>query len=352
MKPRWSRSWWAAQVTLTVGAASLVAGGCTEPTKPGPAPAASSAAPATTTTATATTSATAGGNAPQDRELQPVYPVDAGAPDPLAQKFCEAVHILPDKRAAECCGPGGAAAQTMAGQCVRTLSFALAQRAVTLAPADVDQCVEAMTKATAGCDWVTPFGGAVLPPACEGIVKGALAEKAQCRSSLECQGNLRCQGLSTIDLGKCSPPKAVKEPCNLATDMLASFTRQDHVDRDHPECDGYCSRSRCEAAVAEGGACKSDLACGKGRCADGKCANAALPAAGEACSGECAYGARCLKGKCVAPKAEGEACTANEECRGVCDRGDAGAGGHCQKTCPVVRLPILKNVPTATPKRK
>ncbi len=38
----------------------------------------------------------------------------------------------------------------------------------------------------------------------------------------------------------------------------------------------------------------------------------------------------------------------------MCERGDGGAGGRCQKTCPVVRLPILKNMPapTATPKRK
>lgn len=347
MKQR--RSWGIAGGGLAVGVTLIVAG-CTEGAKPGPGPAASSAAPPTASAIT-TTAAT---GAPPERELTPVYPVDAGAPDPLAQRFCDAVHVLPEKRAGACCGAGGNAGEVMSGQCVRTLSFALAQRALTIAPADVDRCVEAMTQATAGCDWIRPMGGVTMPEACEGIIKGALAEKAPCRSSLECQGSLRCQGLSTIDMGKCAPPKEAKQACNLAVDMLASFTRQDHVNRDHPECEGYCTHGRCEASVAEGGACESDLMCSKGHCASGKCTSAPLPAVGEACSGSCAPGARCLNGKCVAPRAEGEACSADAECRGACERGDGGTSGRCQKACPVVRLPVLKNLlpQSTTPKRK
>ncbi|APR82932.1 Hypothetical protein A7982_08281 [Minicystis rosea] len=335
---------------LAVGMTWLVVG-CTESAKPGPAPSvSSSAATAIPASTTASASVTAAPGAPAERELQPVYPVDAGAPDPLAQRFCDAIHVLPEKRAGECCGARGAAGEVMGGQCVRTLTFALSQHAVSLAAADVDRCVEAMTQATAGCDWVTPGGRAPIAAACEGIIKGTIAEKTACRSSLECSGNLRCQGLSTIDMGKCGPAKEAKQACNLAVDMLATFTRQEQVNRDHPECEGHCVRARCETSIAEGGVCESDAVCGKGHCAGGKCTSAPLPAVGEACTDSCVPGARCFKGKCIAPHAEGEACSANEECRGACERGDGGATGRCLKSCAVVRLPILKNLPSSKPK--
>ena len=285
--------------------------------------------------------------APGSDEIRPVYPADAGAPDPLAQRFCGAVELLPEQRRAECCGASGGLAEALGESCVRTLSFALAQRAVTLAAADVDRCVEAMTRATSGCDWITPRSPA-LPPECEGVVKGALQEKAPCRSSLECPEGERCLGLSTVDLGRCGPPKSARSPCNVAVDTLATFTRQDHLDRTHPECEGYCGHGRCEDVVAEGGTCALDRACGRGRCASGKCTSALLPAVGEACSGACAGGARCAQGKCSAPRAEGEGCEQDAECRGACVRADGGVEGSCAKSCPVFAMP---RTPAVAPRR-
>jgi hypothetical protein len=279
-------------------------------------------------------------------EIRPVYPVDAGAPDPLAARFCDAVVVLPERRKGECCGSASPVAALVGDQCVRTLTFALGQHAVTLSPEDVDRCVAAATRATSGCDWVT-LTTAGVPPECEGVVKGALPEKAQCRSSLECRDDMRCLGLSTVDLGACGRPKVARSPCNLAVDMLATFTRQDHVDRAHPECAGYCARNRCEDAAAVGGACAGDAMCGRGRCASGKCTSAPLPALGEACDGACAAGARCVQGRCAAPKAEEAFCKVDAECRGACVRTDGGSGGTCTKSCAAPR-PVAAPAVTGT----
>jgi hypothetical protein len=286
-------------------------------------------------------------------EIRPVYPVDAGAPDPLAARFCDVVLLEPERRRAECCSSSSAVASTLRDQCVRTLTFALGQHAVTLAPADVDRCADAVTRATSACDWVIP-NTVALPPECEGIVKGALKEKDPCRSSLECPDGMRCVGLSTVDFGACGAPKAARSPCNLAVDMLATFTRQDQLDRAHPECAGYCGHGRCEDRVAPGGTCSMDRACGQGHCSAGKCTDKALPAAGSPCTDACAAGARCVKGQCAAPRSEGGACESDVECRGQCVRGDAGAVGACVKSCPGSTIPAssVPARPGAPPSRR
>jgi hypothetical protein len=274
-----------------------------------------------------------------DDEVRPVYPIDAGPPDPLATRFCEAVQALPEQRRTACCADARTGVAPVAS-CVRTLSYAIAQHAVTLDEAAVEACAQAMKKATDGCDWVTPLAIAI-PPACAGILHGKLAEKERCRSSIECASGLRCQGLSATDLGACGPPRAARVQCGVGIDTLAAYTRQDRVDREHPECEGRCARGQCADAIALGAECKSDSQCGKNRCIAGKCSDATLPALGAACpAGACATGAGCVHDVCVAPKAEGEACSAHAECRGECVMEDGGAAGTCAKRCPSFALPV------------
>ncbi len=318
---------------------ALLAGGCTPSQRADPGPDAGTApdaSPAASAMSTALEPAEARGG----DEIRPVYPIDAGPPDPLAARFCDAVLVAPERRRSECCSTPNLAG-IVAGQCVRALTFALAQHTVTLAPADVDRCAEAVTRASAGCDWVIPDTTA-LPPECEGLVKGALAEKARCRSSLECREGLRCMGLSTVDLGVCAPPKPARSQCNVAIDMLATFTRQNHVDRDHPECEGYCGHAQCEPVVAAGGACATDRACGRGRCSAGKCTSAPLPALGEVCTEAWAPGRALREGQVRgAEAADGDTCELDAECRGTCVRGDGGTAGACVKSCPVFTVPRL-----------
>jgi hypothetical protein len=323
---------------LAALAAPALLGGCQSSPKADPGPSASASAAVAPAASASASGSMDGIESRGSDELRPVYPVDAGPPDPLAARFCDAVALLPERRKGECCGATSSAAGLVGSQCVRTLTFALGQHAVTLAPADVDRCVDAVTRATTGCDWVIP-NTVALPQECEGVIKGALTEKAQCRSSLECPDGMRCLGLSTIDLGTCGPPKITGSQCNVAVDMLATFTRQDHFYRAHSECQGYCGRARCEDVVATGGACFIDQACGAGRCASGTCTTTPLPAAGEACTDACAAGTHCVKGRCAAPKAEGDACEANAECRGACVREDGGTAGHCAKSCMVFTMP-------------
>ncbi|XXX75035.1 hypothetical protein WMF30_46015 [Sorangium sp. So ce134] len=267
-------------------------------------------------------------------EIAPVYPKADGAPDPLAARLCDALHALPARRKAACCG-GGAGFHAGA-ECARGLSFALRARAVALSIDEVGRCVEAMERSLAGCDWVSPLA-APVPPACEGIVRGALGEGARCRSSLECADGLRCDGAGPTDAGICSAPRAAG-PCGLSVDALAAVTRQTRYAEAHPECRGRCAGRACADGVPLGGRCEVHADCGRGRrCVDARCSEAPLPPAGAACLGRlCAPGARCVDGRCAAPKAEGEACARDSECRAACVRpgGRAGgAGGVCGMRC-------------------
>ncbi|WP_437732287.1 hypothetical protein [Sorangium sp. So ce1335] len=287
--------------------------------------------------ATAASSPASAGDAPAGDAIAPVYPRADGAPEPLAARLCEALHALPARRKAACCG--GAAGFHAAAECARALSSAARAKAVTLAPEDVARCVEAMERSLEGCDWVAPIA-APVPPACEGIVRGALPEGARCRSSLECVDGLRCDGAGPTDAGICRVPRATG-PCGLSVDALAAVTRQTRHADAHPECRGHCAGRACADDVPLGGRCEAHAACGRGRrCIDGRCSDAPLPPAGAAClGGLCAPGARCADGRCAALKAEGEACTRDGECRAACVRpggraaAPGGAAGVCGKRC-------------------
>jgi hypothetical protein len=265
-----------------------------------------------------------------------VYPRTKDPPDPLAVRLCDAIHTLPARRKAECCK--GEASTTLVDECVRTLSYALRSKAITLDPADVDKCAEAQAKALDGCDWVTPLS-APAPAACVGIVKGAMNEGDRCRSSLECADGLHCHGVAASDTGRCGKPKEAGS-CSRGIDTLASHTRQTGAERRHPECAGHCNGRRCEPDAAVGAACLASLDCGAGRvCVDKKCSGSPLPGAGQKClQGACGDGARCLSGTCIAPKKLGEACTDDVECTGVCDKAGGAPKGTCAMLC-AARIP-------------
>src|SRR5262249_19771033 len=142
---------------------------------------------------------------------------------------------------------------TVVSECTRMLSFALREKAVTIDPAAVDRCGEAMARAYDGCGWVGPTPPAI-PPECDGGIHGTLSQGASCRSSLECLDGLHCHGSGPTDRGVCAPPAGRGRVCGVAVDTLAAHTRQDSFDTKHPECDGVCARRRCIDVVALGGA--------------------------------------------------------------------------------------------------
>jgi hypothetical protein len=293
---------------------------------------------ATPTDANPSPSAAPSGNAAtgapeaKDDSVRSVYPLDAGPPDPLVVRLCEALHDLPEKRRAACCDKSPSIVFT--SECTRTLTGALRSNALTLDPGAVDRCAAAMDKVHEGCEWVGPLPPEP-PPECEGILRGTLAAGARCRSSLECTLGLRCQGSGPTSPGVCRPPHKDGESCGASVDALASFTKQTHFDALHPECTGYCDHLRCAPLVAMGGACHFGAQCADAGCAAGKCAPHVLAKAGEACpTDECEDGARCLKGSCVAKKPSGSVCTTDFECMGACIKGDAGTR-TCGRRCDV-----------------
>jgi hypothetical protein len=251
-------------------------------------------------------------------DIRPVYPVDDQPPDERAARLCRAMHEVPARRKAECCG--GSPAPSLVSECARTLSYALRLKVVTIDTPSIDACEQAMTRAHQGCEWVGPLAPS-FPPECLGVIHGALATGSRCRSSLECGPGLRCRGLGPTDPGTCGPPLPESARCSVAVDTLVTYTRQDAwIERTHPECAGFCTRRACRAALAEGAACRVTPECGPGhRCADGKCVAGGEAQLGETCSAnECAAGLRCWQNRCIAPKAAGESCKTPFECQGGC----------------------------------
>jgi hypothetical protein len=267
-----------------------------------------------------------------DDEVRPVYPVQAGAPSPLAQRLCEAIQELPAKRRAACCQ--GTPGVLLTGECVRMLSAALASGAVKVEAPAVDACVQAMEQAHQGCEWVGPE----MPPtpaACLGLVRGTLAAGAKCRSSLECVEGLSCHGVGPTDPGVCGAPGGTGQLCAISVDALAAYLRQDTLEEAHPDCQGHCFKRQCADPVPLGGACTLEVQCGPGlHCSEGKCAQGELAGLGQPCvHGGCQEGARCVLGVCATPKPAGAACERDVECLGGCVRPDGGKAGTCGQQC-------------------
>lgn len=229
-------------------------------------------------------------------EVRPVYPMDAKA-TPSAERLCRALYSVRAERRQACCHEG-AGPDVMQLECVRMLSAAVADHAVTLDEAALAECERAVAVAHEGCRWA---GGARFeaPEACTQLVTGTLAAGAKCRSSVECVRGLRCVGVGPTDPGKCAAPSPDDTLCAVAVDALAAAAFQ-RLDDAHPECAGACGRRRCGPALDAGVACSNTLECGAGRHCAGTCVAGAYARAGEACvQGACAAGLQCVEGKCA-----------------------------------------------------
>jgi len=288
-------------------------------------------APDATSAPAAASAPTASGASHPGPGARSVYPLDAGAPDPIVHELCSALHDLPEQRRAACCDQGSGVVVT--SECERMLTFAVGSRAASLDALEVDRCVAAMQKAHEGCDWVGPFPPET-PAECQGLVHGSLDAGAPCRSSLECAKGLRCHGVGPTLGGVCGKAHEDGQACGAAVDTLAVFVKEKaQVESVHPECAGYCDRLRCAPLLPLGEACRSGAQCADGACKAAKCAPRASAKPGEPCpSGECTGDARCIAGQCVERRDAGSACKTDFECRGACIRLDGGPG-TCGKRC-------------------
>lgn len=280
-------------------------------------------------------------------DVEPVYPVETSAPAvPLAEKLCDGLSTAPEKKRSTCCKTTPAVVIT--GECTRALSAAIRHNAIALDAKAVDACLAAFDRTLEGCDWVGPFPPGP-PPECQGILEGKLAAGTKCRSSLECSGDKRCVGLGPTTVGRCAPGAPEGESCGGTVDALAGFTRQNDVDKRHPECEDRCIKHKCSPPVAENGACLISSDCQDGmQCLVGtgvapktgvplrKCVAGKAPAKdGEPCpGGACEGSLQCIRGKCAARKAGGEACADDFECRGGCLK-DGGTKGTCGPRCDI-----------------
>jgi hypothetical protein len=297
--------------------------------------------------ASAATLASASSSAGED-EIKPVYPQLKGEPDPAVRRLCTALHVLPGQRKAACCE--GSSTSNVGGQCESVVTVALRSGAITLDHAALDRCVEAMEKAHQGCDWVTPLSSTVVPE-CEGVLRGQFPEDSKCRSSLECAEGLHCHGAGPTNIGYCGKPREGGS-CNTGVDVLATYARQDNIDKGHPECAGQCYQHRCIPALAVGDACQSNIPCGVGaHCSGGHCVAKPLAVEGEACAEQldCAVGLHCAGGSCRGKGGEGEKCERDLDCRATCLKDPGQKRGVCGHRCtfPPVTKPLVAKPPAA-----
>jgi hypothetical protein len=262
---------------------------------------------------------------PEPEAVVPVFPARGGPLDPRAQRACQALHELPARARAGCCG--GSAGTTFTEPCARALSASLRSGAVLLEEAALVACERAASAALAGCQWV----GATAPEppaACRGLVLGTLERGRSCRSTLECRPGTFCRGVGPTDFGVCLPPQAAGSLCRTGVDVLAGYLRQ-AVERSHPECRGFCQRNRCFDSLPAGGACRVDEQCGPaGRCGGQSCVAGTVGSEAEPCvPGGCRDGLRCVAGTCAAPRPGGAACQTDAECLGACQ------AGRCTQRC-------------------
>jgi len=265
-------------------------------------------------------------------EVRPVYD-EVVAEVPAARALCEALYLAPLRSAAACCGREAAEtnAKMLLRQCVQSLSAALASGAVALRGSE--ECLTALERGLAGCDWVglwTPE----LPPECADILAGSLKVGASCRSSFECEAGLHCEGVGPTDRGVCAAPAPEGTLCGVGVDPLGALLRFDPELPGRPECAGACVQHRCRAALATGAACSRNAECGGEQHCDGeRCVAGRRAAPGERCAGTgCASGSRCVRGTCLVPKGTGEPCEGESECRGGCLRSGTGPG-RCGMRC-------------------
>jgi hypothetical protein len=256
----------------------------------------------------------------------------ATAPDPVARRLCDALHALPARRKAECCG---ASAESLADLCASEVTASLRRGAVTVDGAAVDRCGAETARDLEGCGWVAPQPPP-LPAACRVLVQGTLAAGASCRSSLECREGLFCRGAGPETPGTCARPAPARTRCEVPADNLASYVRAGDDPR-HPACDGLCIKGECLPFAPAGASCASSSGCVPGlHCVVGVCQDRELPKVGEACAGRtsCGAGAFCQDGRCRPQKAAGEACTLSSECRALaCVKAKGATVGKCGEPC-------------------
>ena len=265
--------------------------------------------------------------------LGTIYPTD-GPGHSLATRLCDALHTLPARRKAECCG--GDPAPFLATACARVLAATLHAQTVELDEASVERCASTMTGALAGCEWVTP-GPAPAPEACQGLLRGKLERGSVCRSSLECAGDMHCDGVSPTRTGMCAPPGGDGTGCGSHVDVLATYLFDRQLANAHPFCAEHCSMAahQCGPRPKVGSACVANVSCAPSQiCVSGRCSAAAPSARGEPCGAvPCAEGLRCMDKVCAPLAKSGEPCTADVACaRGGCVRGGDGRG-TCGAQC-------------------
>jgi hypothetical protein len=229
--------------------------------------------------------------------------------DPRAHELCAALHRLPARRAAECCG--GEPGEYLYAECVSVLSRSLSEAGVALNADEARRCATAMQAELAGCEWVRP--GAPRPAeACHDLLRGLREQGQSCRSSLECSGELRCSEQSSESRGRCLPPADNGAPCGGAVDILAALLLVRDAEERHPPCRGMCNRMthRCEDAPALGAACRAHVQCGQARrCVEGACRAGAAPVLQRARPGEsCETDLDCHVGGCTTSASGARVC--------------------------------------------
>lgn len=161
---------------------------------------------------------------------------------------------------------------------------------------------------------------------CDRVLVGGQTEGQPCLFSVECKEGLACVGYKIGEEGKCRTPPKLKEACT--PQPFGTIINEAAAAPHHPACakGAFCDGSTCQPRAAAGKACDKSESCAEGlACVQGKCGQRGAAAAPCAASTDCAFGLWCSRtagstaGVCATKRADGQACSSEDACKGRCD---------------------------------
>jgi hypothetical protein len=239
--------------------------------------------------------------------------------------FCAAT--MAGKNPAQCYGKDRRSERLKTNFCIDVLATPLRAGKVTVDPAKLAACEQAVLPAVATLSnqrSVTTL--AERFPACRGVFTGKLAAGAECIGTMECAPGLVCNAM------KCETPGGDGDKCRPVIELTMAVVESSCASGLHCSLEDYV----CMPKVAKGAACVLTEECQDGlSCRDSKCVPAGPAKHDEGCdeATDCPAGDFCnLSHRCETLRADGEKCLLDSQCQHQCvDDGDSVSGfcGPC-----------------------
>jgi hypothetical protein len=286
-------------------------------------------------------------NVPPGPPPGPLPPATAGQ----GKDFCDKTYVAFFNAYLACCTAQDKTRQeyallgllTIVGQaCETELEASIAKGRLSIDPKLAADCESAFAGLVSGglCGKTSDQLGAQLNSAqaaeCKPAIIGLQAIGQPCSGDYECVTGATCVGYTSKADGTCKAPPAIGEACGKGSEEGGTGLNVNLNFGDHPGCatGAYCSIQKCVAQKADGVFCGADNECLNGKCHEDKCGSTGPTDVGTECRGnsDCKSGLYCQRspdggtiGSCDTKKAAGAPC-----------RGSGfNSTGECKGVCDV-----------------